>query len=229
MTITKEQADQVVVFLKTELGKNKRRAVPAQEIFEKLFPSRSDLQNFRKELATLSKEGNLGPYEPLLGRSGGYGIPKNKAAIPSKAELIEEPEEPELELDEEVSPQDVASPVEKIIASPQVEVKPVEKPVVAPAYQAMRLPTPKITYQPIPMEAKELVVGGTTYKVPETFTKMLNVLVNVFEAKEDESGDIIFEGKKYKCADDRVKQYLDNFVFFCLGAAQKIEKKANES
>lgn len=63
----------------------------------------------------------------------------------------------------------------------------------------------------------ELHLNGRKFKVPESVGKVRDLLLRVIEAKEDNEGNVEYNGTKYACTDEQAA-YLDRFLFYTYGA-----------
>lgn len=226
--ITDELSNRIVSFLDKALQDKKRRAIPMPDVYSQFEKDAEGFERyqFQKALSDAAKTGKLGKYAVLLGKGGGLGVPGEKTP-PSSTEkapaprMAISPPPPSLTPNTEVQEFKLTQP--SIQVESQVELPSILPVNVIPVISSPTLPANKQILPPSPKQFSKLEVAGKVYNVPADVTKMRSVIVNVFEAKEDPNGDIVFDGIRYSCEDERVRQYLDNFVFFCMEAVQKIE------
>lgn len=220
--ISDEMAIKVIQFLDKEFKKVVRRAVPMPEVYASFRAELGELEQhrFTTALSKAAKDGRIGKYEVLRGNGGGLGIPKEQRNATPPPPMSEEA--PDTEIEEPLTEEE---PSFKVIThgeptKPPVAVDTPVKPQEALSESSALVPPPSSPTIPVvapkkveqPKEEKKvLFIEDREYNIPASEEKILTVLVNVFECKEDAEGKIRFGEKLYAC-DEQALHYLSNFV-----------------
>ena len=200
----------VKVFLTEELRSTARRGVPMADIFENVKElinlSDDDKVDFCKGLSVAINGNKLPELEVKKGPGGGVGF---KGKNPTTTKLV-------------------SSLPEKKVAkgNPTKAAEVSDAPVPEKSYVGTVVELPKaVIPKAVIKDRYDLWIGETVFEVPYSKAHVKSLLIDVFNAEEDNDGVISFEGVKYKIGED-AKSYLDKLMFYFYGAS--VVQKSNE-